>query len=362
MIRILLVDDSAVVRAILKQLAEKDSLIEVCGEATNGLQAIESMKQLQPDAIIMDIAMPVMDGIEATKKIASISSIPVFIFSTEASAQISYLALEAGAVDIIQKPDFSLMTNAAISQLFNKIIAIVNASREKHDELSTDQYLQKDISLQKTTPLESFRNRKNYKAIVLGASTGGPQAILEILRVLPASFPIPIIITQHIDSTFDKSLVHWLNGYSKLFVQLVTNTTLAQGGNVYIAPANKHLLISEITTPGNIYISLSEDEALHFLRPSVDKLFFSAAPILKEGCIAVLLTGMGQDGAQGMKTIKDNGGYTIVQDKISCTIFGMPRSAIEIDAVCNTLPLNQIAKELCHCCDVKLQSKGVFYE
>jgi len=362
MIRILLVDDSAVARAILKQFAEKNSLIEVCGEATNGLQAIEAAKQLNPDAIIMDIAMPVMDGIEATKQISLISSVPIIIFSTEASAQLSYFALEAGAVDIIQKPDFTKMTNSAIARLFDKIIALALNFRINKEPLAPENYLKHtDISFNKTS-VETFRNRKNYQIIVIGASTGGPQAILEILSLLPASFPLPIIITQHIDSTFDKSFVEWLNKNTKLSVKLVTNMMAAEAGKVYIAPANKHLLISDITTSTKIYLSLSNEEALHFLRPSVDKLFFSAAPIFKEHCIAILLTGMGHDGAEGMKAIKINGGYTIAQNKTSCAIYGMPRSAIELDAVCNILALNKIAKEICYCCDVKMQLKGHLHE
>lgn len=351
MIRILLVDDSAIVRAILRQISNKFPRIEICGEATNGLQAIEQVKQLKPDAIIMDIIMPIMDGLEATKKISLFSDTPIIIFSTEDTNTISFEALQSGATEIIQKPDFSQMSNEAINRLFKKIIVI--AEEKQNKKAIKQNFLQnKSHFLTNQTKLNDFHSRKDYTAIIIGTSTGGPQALLEILSNLPENFPIPIIITQHIDKSFDKSFAQWLNSHTKLSVQLVEKTVHALPHNVYIAPADYHLVFNSMTKADEIVLSLSSAEPLHFLRPSVDVLFISAVETLKEHCIAVLLTGMGSDGAEGMKKIKEKGGYTIAESKETATIFGMPRSAIELGAVCNILPLPAITQELCTCCKI----------
>lgn len=182
----------------------------------------------------------------------------------------------------------------------------------------------------------------NWQALLIGASTGGPVAVQTVLAGLKKDFPLPILVTQHIDSAFDGHYAEWLEETTGMPVSLAENGELLEAGHVYVAPANKHLRISPQTKEGAVYAALTDDAPVHFLKPAVDPLFESGAQILKTKCLAVLLTGMGNDGAAGCKKIVDAGGYTICEDEKSCVVYGMPGAAVSMGGASAVLSLRDI--------------------
>ncbi|MCR5289251.1 MAG: chemotaxis-specific protein-glutamate methyltransferase CheB [Treponema sp.] len=338
MINVLIVDDSAVVYAVLKQIMQIDGRFHIVGHAKNGQEGIELNKLYRPDLIIMDINMPVMDGIEATRQIMATSKPVIIVFTTEDTIQNSYKCIQAGALDMVQKPNVASMTTETLKKFCNRLASIIEQRQ----------------ALKKTVPLKSVQTTtantaarqpavNAYDLLLIGASTGGPIAIQKVLQGLPTNFPLPILITQHIDASFDVYFAKWLKDTTGHNVQLAQHGQIAQKGNVYVAPANSHLTIKATPTQkGSYTMMLDKDPPMHFLRPAVDKLFISAAPCLKERCFAVLLTGMGKDGAEGCLRIKNNGGFTIAESEKTCVVFGMPRAAIECGGASTVLPLQEI--------------------
>ncbi len=365
MIRTLIVDDSAIVRAMLKEVMENDNRFEVVETADNGLKAIMANNTFKPELIVMDINMPIMDGIEATSRIVKESNnLPpaIIAFTTEDTLKIGFKCLEAGALDVIKKPDLALMSTEDLKQFCNKLYYIalkhkkindkINSNKKEKD--SNNQEIKKvNISLQvdKTNKKPATIIDKNeqkinsvghYNILLIGASTGGPGAIQTVLKGLGKNFPLPILITQHIDSLFDEQFSSWLNSTTDINVSLACNNTVPEPSCAYIAPANKHLTIKPLKDKKCI-IELNEDPPMHFLRPAVDKMFISAANVFHRHVLAVLLTGMGRDGEDGCIAIKNEGGFTICQDETSCIVYGMPKAAIEAGGADIVLSLEHIA-------------------
>lgn len=344
MIKTLIVDDSAIVRAMLKQVMESDGNFIVAGTAVNGQDAIEKKRTIFPDLIIMDLNMPVMDGIEATRTIMQDNGkVPVIVaFTTEDEAKVGYKCLEAGAVEVIKKPNLASMTVSDLEQFCERLKLIAKNNPIKIRTKKSRARPKTESPAQATeTPVVPIKSKFNL--LVVGASTGGPVAIQTLLKDLGSNFPIPVLITQHIDLMFDRQFASWLDSTTDFSVVLAEEGTIPEPGYAYIAPAETHLVVTEDdSSPYACSLSINHDPPLHFLKPAVDKLFCSAAPILKERLLAVLLTGMGSDGAEGCKTIIDNGGKTICQDQDSCVIFGMPRAAIELKGASHVLPLDEI--------------------
>ena len=341
MIKTLIVDDSGIVRAMLKHVMESDGNFEVVGCAANGQNAVEQNKALSPELIIMDLNMPVMDGIEATRIITHEGGkTPVIVaFTTEDEAKIGYKCLEAGAVEIIKKPNLASMTLSDLEAFCERLKLISNNNTVKNRQ---NRFLHKASQKNQDSQTEHKASSK-YKMLVVGASTGGPIAVQTLLQDLGKNFPIPVIITQHIDLMFDRQFASWLDSTTGFSVSLAEDGTVPEPGHAYVAPAETHLIVTENNhSPCNCSLVLNNDPPLHFLKPAVDKLFCSAAPVLKDKLLGVLLTGMGRDGADGCKAIIDNGGKTICQNQDSCVIFGMPRAAIEMNAASHVLPLEEI--------------------
>ncbi len=333
MISVLIVDDSVLVRKVLNQFFKEDPRFEVVGEADNGLRAIVENRRLSPDLIIMDINMPVMNGIEATAQIMEASSPAIIVFSTEDSADIMYKCLEAGALDIIQKPNIANMNASILKAFYDRVYIIANKHKlEKKKEQTSREF--------STQSIAHFHHNK-YSILIIGASTGGPAAIQAVLSKLKKDFPLPILITQHIDSFFDEQFTKWLNDTTDLEVELAKTGTVPQKGHAYIAPANKHLVIRH--SHDKITLVLDDGEPVHFLKPAVDKMFLSVAEAYREKTLAVILTGMGKDGAKGCIAVKEAGGFTIAEDEESCVVFGMPKAAIDEGGVNTVLPLDKIA-------------------
>ncbi len=344
MIRVLFVDDSALIRAMLKQVFREDDRFQVIGEACDGVGAIEKAKEGNVDLIVMDINMPVMDGIEATRQITVFSNAAIVMFTTEDTMDSIYRSISAGALEVLQKPNMADMTDEMLRE-FREKIYVISQSRKDKAKFFIDSTIQKN----KTQETESFPNevteklpKRNYEILFIGSSTGGPSALQSLLKQLPKDFPIPIIITQHIDKLFDKQLVKWLDDTTEFKVSLAHNGEIPEKGHVYIAPAEKHLVIRK--NADQYLMELNDDPPLHFLKPSVDKLFSSAAEVLKDKALAVILTGMGKDGAEGALAIRKAGGSIIAQDEESCIVFGMPKAVIEEGAAQAIIPLNRIGK------------------
>jgi two-component system, chemotaxis family, protein-glutamate methylesterase/glutaminase len=369
MIRVLIVDDSAIVRAMVRQVMETDKRFEIAGEASNGENAVRYNKELKPDLIIMDINMPIMDGIEATKQILGSSNPAVIIFTTENSADMGYRCIQAGALEVVSKPDLSIMTPGMMKLFCDRIAAL----GEKHRSTGTRRMSAASFmpELKSEEPGKAFYDRKSfepgpdtsaalhdglylnpalpqtagkYYILLAGASTGGPAALQQLLSGLGPSFTVPVLITQHIDSSFDTHFAGWLNESTGMSVEIAKDGTVPLRGHAYLAPADRHLIVKPL--PENINgcrLGLSDDPPVHFLKPAVDKLFFSAADVFHSHVLAVLLTGMGRDGADGCRHIVEAGGYTVVESAQTCAVFGMPRAAIEGGAASAIVPLGLIS-------------------
>ncbi len=345
MIRVLVVDDSAVIRTLLKRSLAKDPRIEIVGEAYDGQGAIEQNRLLKPDVITMDIYMPVMDGIEATKRIMQEQPAAIMIFSTEDSARMGYAALEAGAVDMLKKPDLTHFSPDFYRSFIERIVAVTERGHKSpvfaKRAVGTSPFA-KPAAVSATPKIAVPKDAGGKDLLVIGASTGGPVAVQNVLAKIGRDFPYPILITQHIDSAFDRHYASWLADTTGMNVTLAQDNGIVVPGTVYIAPANYHLTVGARTASGYI-TKLVDEPPLNFLRPAVDYLFTSAAKVAGSRCIAVLLTGMGRDGANGCVDIHKSGGYTIAEAEETCVVFGMPKAAIDLGAASSVLPLYEIA-------------------
>lgn len=333
--RILIVDDSALIRSILKGILATEERMTVVAEGTNGMQALTLNRNLEPDLIIMDIQMPVMDGLAATRRIMAENPTPILIFSNELDAGTGYEALNSGAVEVIRKPDMDQFNEPAFQEGFFRRIRAAAASKV----------------LPKPNPqegsAESVSGGRGFKLLVIGASTGGPLAVKAVLQHLPANFPLGIALVQHMEAGFDQGYARWLNDFTPLTVRLAGTEEPVCPGVVCIAPVDHHLIVR-----GDRLV-LNEGPKVLNQKPSVDMLFSSAAESYGDRLIGVLLTGMGKDGADGCAAIVSRQGVTLVQDEASSAIFGMPKAAIERGAATRILPLDEIPEHLFRLAGVK---------
>ncbi len=337
-VRTLIVDDSSFYRGMLTSILGQDPQIEIVGTANNPYDAREKIKQLNPDVITLDIEMPKMNGLEFLEKIMRLRPMPVVMISTltQAAATETIKALEIGAVDFHPKPtsaDASLMEKDG-AVLCNKVKAAVDAKVGGGLAASTPA---PDVA-----PIENYQPGNGLVAI--GASTGGVEAISQVLKSFPENCP-PTVITQHMPPGFTKSFAERLDRHILPRVVEATDGMPFQVGQVAIAPGgDTHLIVKG--TPGKYRASLLGTDPVSGHRPSVDMLFDSVAKSVGGKASAAILTGMGRDGADGLKKIRDAGGHTIGQDETSCVVFGMPRVADEIGGVEELLPLRKIGNRL----------------
>jgi two-component system chemotaxis response regulator CheB len=337
MIKVLIADDSPSIAAMMRDLLNQDPDLEVVGWAKTGREAVDMRNSLNPDVMTMDLNMPLMGGLEATKIISSTRPVPILVVSQlieSRDSEVAFEALRCGAVDIMGKP--SSAGPGGFSQIGEELIFRVKTVAHVHPM----RLVNKPAPPAAAPRIEVNRPAK-AEAVIIGASTGGPPALAKILKALPNYFPIPIAIVQHIAPGFVAGLRQWLERESSLPVKLAVHGLSLRNGNVYIAPDNHHLEIGA----GKKFI-LTSDPPLQGHRPSVDRLMESAAQIYGAEAIGVLLTGMGKDGAQGLKKIRAAGGRTIVQDEASSLVFGMPREAMITGAAEIVSPLEKIADEI----------------
>lgn len=347
MIRVLVVDDSALVRSLLSEIINRQSDMECVGVANDPLIAREMIRELNPDVITLDIEMPRMDGLDFLGRLMRLRPTPVVMISTltERGAEATLKALELGAVDFVSKPRIGLVDG--LRELSEQIVDKVRAASQANVRRTAPipeagSTVPKDwVSV--PAPRSTGTGFSTEKLVFIGASTGGTEAIKEILVRLPADFPA-VLVTQHMPPGFTKTFAARLNGLSKLSVQEAVNGERLLPGHVYIAPGGTQFRVDR---SGANYLAVVEDgQPVNRHKPSVEVLFKSAAKLVGRNACGVLLTGMGNDGAQALREMKDAGSYNYAQDEASCIVFGMPREAVLLGAADEVLPPAAIAEAL----------------
>ncbi len=331
MIRVLLADDSSVVREILRSVLESDPEIQVIGEARNGREAVDMAVDLKPDILLMDVAMPVMDGIAATSEIMARAAVSILVVSAgvHEDTNTAFRAIQAGAIDVVQKPVGTLSHDYRGEglDLIRRVKLVARVPPIRRGRRSSE--------VIEPTP------RAVGRLVVLGASTGGPPALATILGAFPEDFPAPILAVQHISKGFLGGFVEWLDSAVPPKIVIAERGEVPRPGTVHFAPEDRHL---EIGRDGRLVLTSDPPRDGH--RPSATTLFESAAKVLGSRCVGVLLTGMGRDGATGLKAMRDAGATTICQDEESCVVFGMPAVAIGLGAASVVTPVEQVAAEI----------------
>ncbi len=347
-VKVLIVDDSKVCQALLTHIIESDPQLKVIGVADSGDAALRFLKDQTPDVITMDIVMPYMDGFTTTRKIMQSRPIPIVVISSiynPADVNNSFEAMDAGAVAILEKPkgiqDSNYHESAKAITDTIKIMSEVKLVTRHYSKKAVLESKPKEMHKRPPPPSEQIPVGRNFAAVAIGASLGGPQALHTILSELPHNFPVPIFIVQHIALGFIQGLVEWLNASSQLHVTLAKDGEQAKAGYVYLAPDKCHLEI----TKGNV-ISLVDAPPEGGCRPSVARLFRSMARTHGPYGIGIILTGMGRDGVEDLHLMKERGGVTIAQHKDSCVMYGMPEEAIQAGAATHILPMTEISPDL----------------
>lgn len=367
--RVLVVDDSVFMRRIITDLIAENSQFQVIDTAKNGKEAVEKVKLLQPDVVTMDIEMPVMNGLEALKQIMTVQPTPVVMLSslTLSGADETIKALEYGAVDFIRKPSGSVSLDLfkVKRQIHEKLLIAVKTSiRQSKSIIEVDQVLKPNLlqanvsptirkqvanSVSKESSAVKQSNLNTFKHIVaIGTSTGGPKALNAVLTQIPATIMAPILIVQHMPPNFTKSLAIRLNDVCQIQVVEAEDRMIVQRGTAYLAPGGWHMELVKDGTQG-YRIALSRTDPVSGHRPSVDVMFNSLVPLKELKRHVVLMTGMGSDGAKGMLALLESGAATtIAEAEETCVVYGMPRSAVVMQAAKLVLPQDQIPSQIIH--------------
>jgi two-component system chemotaxis response regulator CheB len=341
-IRVIVVDDSALVRGLLAEIIERQPDMTCIGAAADPIVAREMIRNLNPDVITLDVEMPRMDGIDFLSRLMRLRPMPVVMVSTltERGADVTLKALELGAVDFVAKPKIGV--SDGLRQLGADITEkIRTAARARVQRLAAPPAA--GAAPAKPVSMAQMGRLSTEKIVFLGASTGGTEATREVLVGLPADFPA-VMITQHMPPGFTKSYATRLNSLCRIRVAEASDGERVLPGHAYIAPGGFHLSVER---SGANYIARVQDgEPVNRHKPSVEVLFDSAARLVGRNALGVMLTGMGGDGARAMRTMRDAGSYNLVQDEATCVVFGMPREAIAHGAAHEVLPLTKIAPRL----------------
>ena len=339
MIKVLIVDDSIVVQEFLRHILASDPAIQVVGIANNGEEAIELVRQKKPDIITMDIHMPKMDGFETTRRIMETLPTPIVIVSAISrikEAAYTFRLLEAGALTVVLRPPaFDTPGNKAAVEELIQTVKLMSEVKVVRRCISSNSCGRPAATIKKPAAVSGIR------LIAIGASAGGPQALQRLLSRLPRELPVPVLIVQHIAAGFVEGFADWLGGSILLPIHLAIRGEKPLPGHCYIAPDNFHMGVGP-----DLNIALSGGEPQNGSRPSVAYLFHSAAEVLGPHAVGVLLTGMGRDGAIGLKEMKDKGSATFVQNEESCVVFGMPGEAVKLEAATYILSPEEIADSL----------------
>lgn len=336
MIKVLVIDDSPLIRRLLTEVLNQAVDLNVVGCAEDPYQAREMIKQLNPDVITLDIEMPKMDGISFLKNLMRLRPMPVVMISTltKKGSPITLEALELGAVDFIAKPTVNVTQQfTQYTQLVQQKVRIAASARVRSFKMSQEQP-------QAVATIAEF----DLKAVIaIGASTGGTEAIKEVLLRMPKNCP-PIVITQHIPPVFSYSFAQRMDRTCAINVKEAEHGDKLISGTAYIAPGDKHLCV--VKQGGSLICHLDSSAPVNRHRPAVDSLFASLVNICPKNTVAALLTGMGSDGAKGLLALKQQGAYTLAQDELTSVVWGMPKVAIELNAAVDVVPLDKVAEKL----------------
>jgi two-component system response regulator WspF len=328
--RIGIVNDMFMAAEALRRVLNEDKRHEVLWIAASGREAVEQCARQRPDLILMDLNMPEMDGVEATRRIMADTPCPILIVtaSVEEHAAQVFAAMGAGALDAVNTPLIGFNGAGAGKQpLLAKIRTI---------ELLTQPI---PIPMRGGTLRGApASGRNDFRMVGIGASSGGPGALAEILGQLPAEFPVPVVVIQHVDVLFAREFANWLGQQTPLPVSTVQSAVLPQPGQIYVSERENHLILAE-----DGRLAYTEEPRASPYRPSVDAFFHSVARNLRGKCVGILLTGMGRDGADGLLHLRQQGHVTVAQDKDTSAVYGMPRAAAELGAATHTLPIQEIA-------------------
>lgn len=330
-IRVVVADDSKLTREILRELLESEGDIAVVGEAANGREAIDLATSLQPDVLTMDLVMPVMTGMDAIREIMRTRPLPILVISSVANAQNAFEAMQCGALDVVMKPEYAA---SAARELVSKVHLLSKAHVLKH------WHPRPPSSPAGKSPL-ALASPDIPRLFAIAASTGGPQALAQILPQLQSGFGCTVVIAQHISTGFAAGMAEWLNSLCKLPVRLVTQDEALQPETIYLAPSERHL---QVDRDGRLV--LVDGNSSDIYHPNCDLLLSSAADAFADRAVGIILSGMSSDGVKGIARIRQQGGATIAQDEATSAIYGMNRIAIDAGTVQHVLPAEAIAETM----------------
>ncbi len=346
LIRVLLVDDSRLAREMLREILQQEAGIEVVGEAVNGREAVEKARLLKPNLITLDLEMPGMSGMDAITAIMCEKAVPILVVSGVTDAQKAYEAVRRGALDVVSKPDAS---PASMREFVSKVRMLAGVPVITHIRPiaglpvtpSPQQVVPAPVSAIPAIAAASCHGHGSKRVFAIACSTGGPQVLASLLPQLPADFPCPVLVAQHISEGFASGMANWLAGLCRLPVRLAVNGEAVCPGTIYISPAEHHCTVSVSRR-----IAFVERGEHDLYRPSCDRLLESVAEAYRADAVGIILTGMGRDGTLGIARIHGYGGVTLAQDAATSLIFGMNRCAIEAGTVQSVLPDTAIAAEM----------------
>ncbi|MGO4524572.1 chemotaxis-specific protein-glutamate methyltransferase CheB [Microvirga sp. 2MCAF35] len=341
-VRVMVVEDSLVVRQLLVHIIASDPRLVVAAAVSSAEDALQEIGRVQPDVVSMDIRLPGMDGLEATRRIMSEHPTPIVVIADsieDSSLKISMNALRAGALTVVEKPvglssaNYAGIASTICTQLY--IMSQVPVVRQR----SFAPWRERTAV---TPPKRDLEWNAAHPSIMgIAASTGGPPALAKVLGALPADFPLPVLLVQHMGAPFMEGFASWLNGLMPLNVRLAQDQEIPTAGNVYVAPGDRHLLLSPAGT-----LKVSAEPPLGNQRPSATILFQSMARSVGRRGLGVILTGMGEDGAQGLVELRQAGGYGLAEDESTAVVYGMPAAASRLGGVNVSLPLDLIAPRI----------------
>lgn len=336
-IKVFVVDDSLFMRRIIADSIKNMEGIELLDTAQNGFFALTKLKKINPDIITLDIEMPVMDGLKTIKEIRKESDVPIIMLSASDDQETTIHALEIGAQDFITKPENINKNREEFTEnLESHIKALVNTDEKKKNKKENKKLEKLDGKINN----QQSKQPENVDVLMIGASTGGPKVVTEIVKKLPKDLSIPVFIVQHMPKGFTSSFAERMNTLAKIPVVEAKHRMRYQPGRVYLAPGGQHMVVR------NKRIMLLDTEKIHSVKPAVDPLFKSLAQLYNEKTLAVILTGMGKDGADGALAVKEAGGYVLAQNEESCVVYGMPRYACEAGAVHELLGVEEIVNTI----------------
>ena len=332
--RVMIVEDSPTVRILLCHIVERDRRLKLVAVCASAEEALQSLPIVRPDVVSMDIRLPGMDGLAATRRIMAENPTPIVVIAGsvhDSQLGIALNALKAGALSVVEKPlDPSAAAYEEVAETIATQLAIMSEVRVIRQRASAQP--------RRALPMTQAP-RPNL--IGLAASTGGPPALAALLGALPAKFPVPLLVVQHMGGAFMTGFAEWLNGQTALDVRIAVDDERPKPGRVYVAPGDRHLTLSRAGL-----LRIGSEPPVGVQRPSATLMFRSLAAVLGAKGMGVLLTGMGEDGAQGLLELRQAGGFTLAEDESSCVVYGMPAAAVRLGAACVSVPLEDMAEKL----------------